>query len=1158
MSTSSTATRSRRSRVRGDAYVDSQLRRTSSQVRKVDLTVGLLMIGSGALLFLLGATLLEHWILPGGLGVVGRWIAALLLAAGVTGAFIRWIWPSVWRAINPAYAAQTIEQSAPGLKNVLLNLLDLRRSNRPLPAAVYQAVEAEAAGKLAQTRIDLAVDRTNVLKTGYVLLAIVLFSCLYAVFSPKNPWVSAVRVLAPWSDLPPPTSVKIESVRPGHVELQRGERLEVMCEVQGLAADQPLQLVYQYRENDRAERSITLQPDADHRLFRGWLPSTESGLFEDLDYWVRGGDARSPTYRAAVISRPTLRVTQLRYHYPAYTGFATREVRDSGDIRALEGTRVQLLAEANYPIQAATLDIGMDATADLKLRPQGQSASVEWVLSRDPAATDVDRRRYGLRYTTSSGLSNRDPVESTLQIDRDWPPEVEILAPVAEELELAVDEAVQLEIRALDPDFALSRVSLQGEAAGREPLELELLSAKHAGQWVHQRKFVPSQYGLQPGDLWEFWVVAQDNKQPQPGVSETPRQRLRIMPASQGDNGSGAENSATESDEPSPAVPEDAADGSSEQGQGEQGQGEQGQGEQGQGEQGQGEQGQGEQGQGEQGQGEQGQGEQGQGEQGQGEQGQGEQGQGEQGQGEQGQGEQGQGGQGQGTDGGEGQDGPPGASGERTGEGAEGESGTDSGPTDGGKSAVGERGDSRRDPDDSGVGEGAEPVRDLETDGTDDAAALQELLQDPQLRERLQELAEQESSGDSSGSSEGAAAESDGGGQDESSGPSDQPGESPEGPGAPATDQEDKLPGETPPSGGESQSPESPASPDQSQGESGSGQGDGSLDAGPRPEQDQKPHSDKHGSQEPEQAGEAPPPSPARDARESNAVGEAGGDRTGEGESGGGQQANRDGIGSPGQHTAADEGEGISNEVGGDGPATDQTGGTVPGESTSESAGDADASGNSADATSDPADEADAESTTPTDGPTGQGTAAGPGDSAPSEEGVPSEDNAPTQEGGATGNSAGAPGSAAPPAAAGERTSGEGTGDSRPEARPADEVNQEFAQQATDLVLEHLQDQLEADQLDQQRLDRWDWSEHDLRALLDRWQSLRDAAETGDRAAEQELSQALRSLGLTRDRFHRADSRQADGQQQLRGGHRVQPPQEYAEQFRAFQRSSGK
>ena len=85
----------------------------------------------------------------------------------------------------------------------------------------------------------------------------------------------------------------------------------------------------------------------------------------------------------------------------------------------------------------------------------------------------------------------------------------------------------------------------------------------------------------------------------------------------------------------------------------------------------------------------------------------------------------------------------------------------------------------------------------------------------------------------------------------------------------------------------------------------------------------------------------------------------------------------------------------------------------------------------------------------------------------------------------------------------------------------------------------------------------WDWSPDDLRALLERWGSLRQAAESGEPRAEREFAEALRSLGLARDRFHRPDARQTDSQQQLRGSHRVKPPQEYAEQFRAFQRGSG-
>ena len=61
--------------------------------------------------------------------------------------------------------------------------------------------------------IDSAVDRTQLIRFGYVLLAVVAAGALYKVFSPKDPLVAAERVLMPWADIVPASRVSISGRR---------------------------------------------------------------------------------------------------------------------------------------------------------------------------------------------------------------------------------------------------------------------------------------------------------------------------------------------------------------------------------------------------------------------------------------------------------------------------------------------------------------------------------------------------------------------------------------------------------------------------------------------------------------------------------------------------------------------------------------------------------------------------------------------------------------------------------------------------------------------------------------------------------------------------------------------------------------------------------
>ena len=62
-----------------------------------------------------------------------------------------------------------------------------------------------------------------------------------------------------------------------------------------------------------------------------------------------GGDTDGAFVSAAcAASRAPLSVVdRIRYEYPSYTGYETREVENTGDIRAVEGTIVKISAVSN-------------------------------------------------------------------------------------------------------------------------------------------------------------------------------------------------------------------------------------------------------------------------------------------------------------------------------------------------------------------------------------------------------------------------------------------------------------------------------------------------------------------------------------------------------------------------------------------------------------------------------------------------------------------------------------------------------------------------------------------------------------------------------------------------------------------------------------------
>jgi hypothetical protein len=522
-----------------EQYIDDQIQRTRRALKFVDFMAGLLTLAIGVLAFIFVSAVLDQWIIPGGLGAFGRGALFGVLLVGAAWYGWRQFIPLL-RSINPVYAAHTIERGTPSLKNSLLNLLLFRTHRREVSTRVYHALEQQAALRLSTSDIEVAIDRSALLRLGYLLLFIVAACAIYAVLSPKNMAVSAVRVLAPWSDVPPPSRVQILDIKPGETSVAKGQRLPVSAEIHGLKPDETVRLRYSTADQQLIDESLPMKlPTEGGRRYEGQLPrggegAVESGVQQDLIYWIEAGDARSKRFKATVYSRPTIVVQKVLYEYPAYTGLPTKEAENTGDIRGLEGTKVTISALANQPIKTAFVDFDADGGNDLRMSVDGDRATASFELGLRKDRRIPTHVSYLLRFTTTEGRSNVDPPKYRIDVTPDYAPEIRITAPEEPEKTVRVDEIVSFGVEARDPDYALEQVRLVGKAGNREIELASLLGDKREGLFRALHPMTPGDVQLKPGEVLEYWAEAQDNRRPEGNLAFSEHRRLKIAgPANQ-------------------------------------------------------------------------------------------------------------------------------------------------------------------------------------------------------------------------------------------------------------------------------------------------------------------------------------------------------------------------------------------------------------------------------------------------------------------------------------------------------------------------------------------------------------------------------------------------------------------------------------------------
>lgn len=543
--------------VRYHDFIDEKIESTRRMVKLVDLATALVELSVAILLFLLLAVVVEHWMIHGGYPVAVRAVLFCLLVASCGYFAVRRLWPLCVHAINPVYAAQTIENNSPTLKNGLINLLLFRQKRAEIPDAVYRTIEEHAAHGLTRTPLDTAVDRSELIRLGYVLIAVVAVLAGYKVFSPKDPFIAVERVLMPWADIVPASRVTIADIKPGVVTISRGEFLDISAEVRGLSDEESVVLRFTTDDGQIVARPVPLKRAVDGLRYSCRLAddpaasaNTSAGITRNLTYWLEAGDARSLDYPVTVVPAATILVERVDYHFPAYTGYVDHSAEGVGDIHAIEGTRVTVHARANGPIREANIDFEADGRNDLRMT----SAETKAQASFDLALRERDRdtpvhASYVLRFANDEGRENHNPVKHSINVEADLPPEAEIRAPQENSRDVRLDEQVTIELSARDPDFALGSVRVRGKSGGRDLLNELLLNAPQKS-FTGKHTFTPKALGLQPGEVLEYWAEADDNRTPKPNTVATDHKSLRVVapnpppPPKNGDPARGAPASA--------------------------------------------------------------------------------------------------------------------------------------------------------------------------------------------------------------------------------------------------------------------------------------------------------------------------------------------------------------------------------------------------------------------------------------------------------------------------------------------------------------------------------------------------------------------------------------------------------------------------------------
>jgi hypothetical protein len=391
-------------------------------------------------------------------------IRAALLAT--LAAFLGWL---TWRyVVTPLIVrfrdldiALRIERRWPGLNDRLASTVQFLRARGQGAdfylgsAALREAVVEQTLKETESIDFREVVDRRPVVRAALLGLLALAMGLSIVGLAPRSSRIAMARLLAPYGGTEWPKQTHLRVVAAAE-KVARGEPFTLEVAVApGDRVPSSGKVTYTYENGDRVTES--LRPGEDGS-FHGRIEAV-TGPF---DFSIAAGDDRTAPRHVDVVPPPALQDVTVEFQPPAYTGLP-RTTLASGhtQLRAVEGTRVEVKATANKPIAQAVMYRG-DAPAREVVAIDGARLSTKFTMT--------DSLPFWFALRDRDGFKNQDVTRFEVHTLKDEAPRVVIEDPISDrDVPANADVPVKL---TLEDDYGLHSARLLfrvADAGASEP-----------------------------------------------------------------------------------------------------------------------------------------------------------------------------------------------------------------------------------------------------------------------------------------------------------------------------------------------------------------------------------------------------------------------------------------------------------------------------------------------------------------------------------------------------------------------------------------------------------------------------------------------------------------------------------------------------------------
>ncbi len=344
--------------------------------------------------------------------------------------------------------ALRIEERWPGLHDRLastIQFLRLDASDERLGSpALREATVRQAVEETSKINFREVIEPKPVIKALLAGSAALLAATLLVVAAPASVRIAMTRLFLPLgrATWPQRTHLVLDEGQTT-LKVARGDSFTLAVKVrQGDKIPEAAEATYQFADGDSAGEPLRAMEGGE---FRGRIEAVN----QPFHFTVTGGDDRSSIrdVPVEVVPPPTLKSLVIRVSPPAYTGIASSVLAPGlTQLKALEGTKLELEATANKPLAQAVLNIGQVPSGEKLVFDSGRTR-----FRVELAVKNNFNFWFDLRDT--EGFRNREAVRYEVRGYADLPPRVVIDEPKSDR-DVPAEATIPIRVM-LDDDFGL-------------------------------------------------------------------------------------------------------------------------------------------------------------------------------------------------------------------------------------------------------------------------------------------------------------------------------------------------------------------------------------------------------------------------------------------------------------------------------------------------------------------------------------------------------------------------------------------------------------------------------------------------------------------------------------------------------------------------------